>query len=235
MLRSRADGSVRVLTLDRPEKRNALTPAGLDELAAALDAASEPVVYLRGAGEAFCAGADIETVAELDRAGGVAFAERGQAVAGALAAYDGAVVAGIDGPARGGGVELALACDLRIATPDATLGEPGVELGLFGAWGGTVRLPRIVGAGAAADLMLTGRAVEAEAAREMGLVSQVRSDPRAVADRIAAADAGAVRTVAALLGETDDRESRERAAARAFGERVAHTDELAANARKESS
>jgi Enoyl-CoA hydratase/carnithine racemase len=226
MIRSRVDGSVRVLTLDRPAKRNALTPVGLDEIAAALESATEPVVYFQGAGEAFCAGADLDTVDNLDRAGAVAFAERGQAVARQLAAYDGAVVAGIDGPARGGGVELSLACDLRVATPRATIGEPGVELGLFGAWGGTIRLPQIVGLGNAADLMLTGRPIDAETAREMGLVSQVRSDPRAVADRIATADDAAVRTVAALLGEPGDREARERAAAQAFGACVTNTESL---------
>ncbi len=69
-----------------------------------------------------------------------------------------AVVAGIDGAARGGGVEMALACDVRVATPDATFAEPGVEFGLFGAWGGTARLRDIVGDGDALDIALSGRA-----------------------------------------------------------------------------
>lgn len=225
MIRSRADGPVRVLTIDRPGKRNALTPDGLQALAEALLAAAEPVVYLHGAGEAFCAGADLEIVAALDRESAVAFAELGQEVASTIAAYDGAVVAGIDGPARGGGLELALACDLRVATPQATLAEPGVAFGLFGAWGGTARLPQIVGIGSAADLALTGRAVGAETARRMGLVSQIRSNPQVVAESIAAADPAAVRTVAGLLRLSGDRERREQAEARAFGACVARTDD----------
>jgi len=182
-----ADG-VRVVTLARPERRNALTPAELDALEAAVTETDQPVVSLRGEGPAFCAGADLDVVADLDRAEAETFAERGQQVATAIEDADCAVVAGIDGPARGGGVELALACDLRVATPDATFAEPGVKLGLFGAWGGTVRLPPVVGEGEALDLALSGRTIDAEAALRMGLVSRVTDDPRAVADELAAND-----------------------------------------------
>lgn len=224
VIQSHADGAVRVLTLDRPETRNALTRQGLEQLEDCLAAASEPVVYLRGAGAAFCAGADLAVVDSLDRASAVAFAELGQRVAAALAGYSGAVVAGIDGPARGGGVELAVACDLRVATPAATFAEPGVEFGLFGAWGGTGRLPRVVGLGNAMDLSLSGRVIDAATARRMGLVSQIRERPRAVADEIAAADPGALRAVARLLREPTGREPLERAEAAAFGECIARSD-----------
>lgn len=221
-----ADG-VRVVALDRPERRNALTPDGLDALEAAVGDADQPVVYLRGEGPAFCAGADLDVVAELDRADAEAFAEQGQRVADAIESADSTVVAGIDGPARGGGVELALACDLRIATPRATFAEPGVKLGLFGAWGGTVRLPRVVGEGEALDLALSGRTVDADEALRMGLVSRVTDDPRAVADAIADNDSETLRVVKERVrdrGPAADQRARE---AEAFGRLVArHADAI---------
>jgi enoyl-CoA hydratase/carnithine racemase len=218
MIRTTADGRVRVVTIDRPERRNALRPSDLNDLKTAVeetDPERTPVVYLRGAGDAFCAGADLDSVVTLDDP--EAFARRGQRVATVIAEADPVVVAGIDGAARGGGVELALACDLRVATPTATFAEPGVEFGLFGAWGGTVRLPRIVGQGNALDFALSGRIVDATEARRMGLVSRVRDDPRAVAEEVAANRPDALRVVKHRLRDDGDDESRERAEARAFG------------------
>ena len=218
------DGDVRVVTLDRPDSRNALTEAGLEDLRSTVETATEPVVYLHGAGEAFCAGADLETVAGLSGEDGAAFARHGQAVATALADYDGAVVAGVDGAARGGGLELALACDVRVATPDATLAATGVTIGLLGAWGGTVRLPAVVGRGEAMDLALSGRPVGATEARRMGLVSRVVEDPRAVALEIAGNDADAVRAVAARLRDDAPPERRGDREATAFAQLVASAD-----------
>jgi enoyl-CoA hydratase len=224
MLRVDDDGDVRVITLDRPAARNALTPAALDALADAVTDAPTPVVYVHGADDAFCAGADLETVAETAAAGeaaAAAFAERGQRAMRAIEDSDAAVVAGVDGAARGGGVELALACDLRVASPDATFAEPGVTFGLFGAWGGTVRLPEAVGASHAADLSLSGRVVDAEAAKEMGLVSRVVPDPRTVADELAANDTDALRALTRLCRHRGNRAERETAEAEAFGSLLA--------------
>ncbi|WP_262178972.1 enoyl-CoA hydratase/isomerase family protein [Haloarcula laminariae] len=215
MVRTTAEGDVRVLTLSRPARRNALDRDALSALSDAVAEASEPVLYLHGEGRAFCAGADLEVVRDLDDDAAADFAALGQRVANELAAYDGAVVAGIDGAARGGGVELALACDLRVATPGATFAETGVKLGLFGAWGGTTRLPRVVGEGEAMDLALSGRTVGAEAALRMGLVSRVTDDPRAVADELAAVDHDALRTLKRRLRDDTDQatgDERERAA-----------------------
>jgi enoyl-CoA hydratase/carnithine racemase len=208
-----AGADLRVVTIDRPDKRNALRPADLDELAAAV-ADAPPVVYLRGAGEAFCAGADLDVVADL--ADPAAFVRRGQRAARAIETADAVVIAGIDGAARGGGVDLALACDLRVATPGATLAATGVRLGLFGAWGGTVRLPRTVGEGDALDLALSGRTVDAAAALRMGLVSRVVDDPAAVAASIAARPPDALRTVKRRVRDRSPVADQEAAEATAF-------------------
>lgn len=224
MVRTETDGPLRVITLDRPERMNALDPDGLDALFAAVEHATEPVLYLHGAGEAFCAGADLTVVSELDREEAVTFAEHGQQVARTIERYDGAVVAGIDGPARGGGVELALACDIRLGTPAATLAESGVSLGLFGAWGGTARLPRIVGETVAMDLSLSGRVLAAQEAREVGLLSRVVEDPRGVASEIADNDAAALRVIKERLRDTAPTGQQERRAAQAFGDLIADSD-----------
>lgn len=214
-IRTDREGAVTVVEIDRPERRNALTAETLAALGDAVDDASTPVLSLEGSGVAFCAGADLATVDSLDGEGATAFARQGQAVADALAEYDGATVAAVDGAARGGGVELALGCDLRVCTARSTFAASGVTLGLFGAWGGTGRLVDTVGRSAAMDLSLSGRVVDAEAAREMGLVSRVVDDPRAVAREVADNDHDAVRAIKGLLSDPGDGErqhARERAA-----------------------
>ncbi|WP_224333684.1 enoyl-CoA hydratase/isomerase family protein [Haloprofundus halobius] len=220
---------LRVVTLDRPDRRNALRPADLDALEAAVTgaaAADVPVVYLHGAGPAFCAGADLDVVASL--AEPEAFARHGQRVADTIETADPVVVAGVDGAARGGGVELALACDLRIATPEATFAEPGVRFGLFGAWGGTVRLPRVMREGDALDFALSGRAIDAEEALRTGLVSRIEEDPMAVAERLAANEPDALEVVKARMRDQRKKEEQETAEADAFGELVrAHAVDIA--------
>ncbi len=214
MIRTTDAGELRVVTFDRPRRRNALRPTDLDALEAAVTDADAPVVYLRGAGDAFCAGADLDAVVDLDDP--AAFARRGQRVADAIESAESVVVAGINGAARGGGVELALACDLRVATPAATFAEPGVRFGLFGAWGGTIRLPRALREGDALDFALSGRVVDAEEALRIGLVSRIVPDPRAVAEEIAANKPDAVRTVKERLRDRRSRDERAVAEAIAF-------------------
>jgi enoyl-CoA hydratase len=216
------DGAeIRTVTIARPERRNALTPNGLDDLARAVREAHQPVVYLCGEGAAFCAGADLDIVAGLDRESAEEFAERGQRVTNEIERADSVVVAGIDGAARGGGVELALACDLRVATPDATFAEPGVQLGIFGAWGGTARLPDIVGLGDALDLALSGRVVTAEDARRMGLVSRIVEEPRSVAEEIAVNAPDALRIVKTRVRDRSSVNVQTEREAESFGELVA--------------
>lgn len=224
MVQTTSGDGIRTLTLDRPDQRNALTSTALRDLEAAVESATEPVLYLHGAGEAFCAGADLDEVKALDSESAETFATLGQRVARTLESYDGAVVAGIDGAARGGGVELALACDIRAATPDATLAETGVKLGLFGAWGGTARLPDIVGTGEALDIALSGRTLDAETAQQMGLVSRVTTEPRAVAEELAGVDADALRVLKARIRDDSDRETQERREQQAFADLNAETE-----------
>ncbi|WP_339104959.1 enoyl-CoA hydratase/isomerase family protein [Haloterrigena salinisoli] len=226
---SDADRSIRTVTIDRPDARNALTVAGLEALETAVADAKEPVIYLRGRGEAFSAGADLAAVADLDgdseRA--VEFARLGQRVARTIEDSPSVVVAGVDGPARGGGLELALACDVRVGTPDSTYGEPGVTFGLFGAWGGTVRLPRVLGEGDALEFALSGRAVDAEAALRMGLISRIDENPRTVAEEIAGNAPDALAALKRRVRDDSERATQERREARAFGDLVAaHADDI---------
>ncbi|WP_435155429.1 enoyl-CoA hydratase/isomerase family protein [Haladaptatus sp. DFWS20] len=229
MIRVTDAPEIRTITIDRPESRNAFTPEGLSNLADAVETATRPVVYLHGAGTAFCAGADLDVVAGLNRESAEGFAEHGQRVANVIERTESVVVAGIDGFARGGGVELALACDIRVATPDATFAEPGVQLGIFGAWGGTVRLPEIVGLGDALDLALSGRVVGAEGARRMGLVSRITDDPRGVAEEIADNAPDALAVVKARVRDSASSGVQAAREAEAFGELVAeHAEDIAA-------
>jgi enoyl-CoA hydratase/carnithine racemase len=233
MIRTEDVDGYRIVTLDRPERRNALTPAGLKELEAAVTDCPEPVVYLQGAGEAFCAGADLSVVAEVAEVaddGDEAvepFVRRGQRVATAIEEASSVVVVGIDGPARGGGVELALACDMRVATPEATFAEPGVTFGLFGAWGGTVRLPEVLGLGDALDMSLSGRVLDAEEAKRVGLVSRVVEDPEAVARSLTENDHRALELLKERVRDRAPKAQQEDAEVAAFEELVAaHAEEL---------
>jgi enoyl-CoA hydratase len=177
-VRTERAGTVATVTIDRPEARNALDAETLDALDAALEALDGDgevrAAVLTGAGErAFVAGADIKAMAGLDAAGARAFAERGQRVAERIEALRVPVLAAVNGVALGGGCELALACDFIYAARTAKLGLPEVGLGVIPGFGGTQRLPRRIGAARAAELIFTGRAIDAEEALRIGLVNEV--------------------------------------------------------------
>ncbi|MFO7926515.1 enoyl-CoA hydratase/isomerase family protein [Natronomonas sp.] len=210
-------GDVRIVTLDRADRRNAITLAGLEALETAVSDPGAPVICLRGAGEAFCAGADLGTVGTLATEGNVEpFVRQGQRTADAIENSPATVIAGIDGAARGGGIELALACDIRVATPEATFGEPGVTFGLFGSWGGTVRLPEIVGMGDALDFSLSGRVLDSEEALRIGLISRVIDDPLAVAKEVADNDPAALEHIKARIRDRSGKEIKETAEIESF-------------------
>ena len=167
-----------VVTLNRPKVMNALNRAmfaELDEVFTALagDSAVRAII-LTGAGEkAFAAGADIGELATLSAAEGQQMALEGQGVFRKIETCGKPVIAAIQGFALGGGCELAMACTVRIASEHARLGQPEVKLGLMPGYGGTQRLPRLVGKGAALKLLLTGDMVDAEEAFRIGLVDEV--------------------------------------------------------------
>ncbi|HYW07535.1 MAG TPA: enoyl-CoA hydratase-related protein, partial [Longimicrobium sp.] len=168
---------VAILTVDRPEKRNALNAAVRRELLDELDALRGDdairVIVITGAGEkAFVAGADISEFAErtpLEQRATMT----GRRVFDEIAAYPKPVIAMINGFALGGGCELALACDFRIAADTAKLGQPEINLGIIPGGGGTQRLPRVVGTGQAMRLILSGEIIDAAEALRIGLVDIV--------------------------------------------------------------
>ncbi|MFQ5696933.1 MAG: enoyl-CoA hydratase/isomerase family protein [Myxococcota bacterium] len=168
---------VATLTLNRPEALNSLTGALLAELDAAVgDVAARPEiggVLITGAGRAFAAGADIDEISQLDATRGLEFARRGQRIFSRIDGLEKPVVAAINGYALGGGCELAMACHVRLASSRAKLGQPEVKLGILPGFGGTQRLPRLVGRGQAARLILSGQPISAEEALRIGLVDEV--------------------------------------------------------------
>jgi enoyl-CoA hydratase len=171
-------GAVAILTLNRPDALNALSPELIEEMDGHLDRleADEGVraVVVTGAGErAFSAGADIAHMLDAAPLDALAFARRGQALMDRLEGFSRPVIAAVNGYALGGGCELALACDLRVAAESAVLGLPEVTLGIVPAWGGTQRLARLTSLGFAKEVVLTGRRVTAEEARMAGMVNHV--------------------------------------------------------------
>jgi enoyl-CoA hydratase len=206
------DGAVAVLTVTRPAVLNALNDATVMELEGAVSrlAADDGVraAILTGAGDkAFIAGADIRELAALTPVTAEALAARGHALCHAIERMGKPVIAAVNGYALGGGCELAMACTLRIAADTAKLGQPEIGLGLLPGYGGTQRLPRLIGAGRALEMVLTGAPIDAEEAWRIGLVNRVvpRADlmPRTLelAQRIAAQAPIAVRYILAAVRE----------------------------------
>lgn len=171
-------GPVALITLNRPSALNAMSVEMLDDLAARLgEVDGDPsvrAVVLTGAGEkAFCAGADVGHMRTASALEARAFSERGHRVANLLEDMGTPVVAAINGFALGGGCEIALACDIRVAADTARFGQPEVTLGIIPGWGGTQRLARATNIGFAKDLVITGRLVKADEALRVGLVTHV--------------------------------------------------------------
>jgi enoyl-CoA hydratase len=170
--------TVATITLNRPRVLNALNATMLRELDEAFAAVQiDPVVrviLLRGAGgKAFAAGADISELAAVDASSGEQFAGRAQRIFRRIETLGKPVIACIEGFALGGGCELAMACTLRLASDTARLGQPEIKLGIIPGYGGTQRLPRLVGRGAALKLLLTGNIIDAAEALRIGLVDEV--------------------------------------------------------------
>lgn len=172
-----ADG-IAAVTVNRPDKLNALNAETVRELDAVLRSVRDDdgvrAIILTGAGEkAFVAGADIGELARMGPVEGVRISREGQGTFRMMERMPKPVIGAINGFALGGGLELALACHVRLASSRARFGLPEVKLGIIPGYGGTVRLPRLVGRGRALELMLTGEMIDAEEAYRIGLVNRV--------------------------------------------------------------
>jgi enoyl-CoA hydratase/carnithine racemase len=170
--------SIAYVTVNRPKVLNALNMATMEELRAAFTEIKSDallrVAILTGAGEkAFVAGADIGELAKLDAVSGKEYTHRGQAVLDLIENLGKPVIACINGFALGGGCELAMACTMRLASDNAKLGQPEVKLGIIPGYGGTQRLPRLVGKGLAMQMVLAGETITAAEAHRIGLVNEV--------------------------------------------------------------
>jgi enoyl-CoA hydratase/carnithine racemase len=170
--------SIAYVTVNRPKVLNALNMATMEELRAAFHGVKNDksirVVILTGSGEkAFIAGADISELAKHDAVSGKEYTHRGQSVLNLIENLGKPVIACINGFALGGGCEIAMACTMRLASENAKLGQPEVKLGIIPGYGGTQRLPRLVGKGLAMQMVLAGEMITAQEAHRIGLVNEV--------------------------------------------------------------
>jgi 3-hydroxypropionyl-coenzyme A dehydratase len=173
-------GEIALLRINRPEALNAMNIDVVSELSRTLDIVgsdeSIKVVIITGAGEkSFCAGADISYMVNIDPITAEKYASSAQSVLNKIERLDKPVIGAVNGYALGGGCELAMVCDIRIASSNAKLGQPEVTIGIPPGWGGTQRLMRLVGPAKAKELVFTGKMVSAEEAFQLGLVNNVIS------------------------------------------------------------
>ncbi len=170
-------GHVGIITMNRPEALNALSKAVFADLEKALDQVEHDddiyVVVITGAGRAFVAGADISEMAHMNVADGLAFSELGNSLLMRVDMMAKPTIAAVNGFALGGGCELALACDMRVASEKAKFGQPEVGLGIIPGFGGTQRMARIIGTGNAFELIFTADTITAQRALEIGMVNFV--------------------------------------------------------------
>jgi 2-(1,2-epoxy-1,2-dihydrophenyl)acetyl-CoA isomerase len=174
------DGPIGRLTLNRPDKLNAFAGRMRDEVFEGLDELDDPairVIVVTGAGRGFCSGADVKYLSEMladdDAKSFEKLLEAGSRVVSKIRSMPAVVIASVNGPAAGGGLNLALACDLRIASDRATFGQTFARIGLAPDWGGLHFLPRLVGEAKAMELMLTADMLDAAEALRIGLVNRV--------------------------------------------------------------
>lgn len=179
-------GTIGFLTINKPEVLNALDAQVLEEIDSVLDQIEKEhriqVLILTGAGRAFAAGADIGAQSVLDMEGGRAWGKRGSAIFRRLELLSVPTIAAVNGFALGGGCELAMACDMILASSKAKFGQPEVGLGITPGFSGTQRLPRLVGKAKAMELILTGKMIKAEEALRIGLVNEV-TEPEVLLER----------------------------------------------------
>jgi len=182
-------GALAVLRIDRPAQRNSLNVATLSQLDEAFTSLSAragiDAVIFTGTGDVFASGADIRELQTLNPDSARAFAERGQDLFRRIAAARQLTIAAVNGYCMGGGLDLALACRVRVASRSAVFAHPGARLGIITGWGGTQRLPRLIGAARALEMFATARRLNASEALDFGLVSHVHADALACALELA--------------------------------------------------
>lgn len=186
---------IAIITVNRPQALNALNKETLEELKTALwqlkDTDEAVVVIITGSGEkAFVAGADIREMENMTPGEAKKFSLLGNEVFGMLEKLEKPVIAAVNGFALGGGCELAMACDIRIASENAKFGQPEVGLGITPGFGGTQRLPRLVGKGLALELLMSGKIINAGEAFRIGLVNKIATKALEEAEKLAVAIAG---------------------------------------------
>jgi enoyl-CoA hydratase len=178
-----------IITLNRPAQLNCLTAGMLDELSVIIKSLHDNIslctLIITGRDGVFSVGADLNQVSALDATTAYEFSRRGQSVLSHLNGAAPIVIAAIDGFCLGGGLDIALSCDLRYATPRASFQHPGVKRGIITGWGGTQRLPRLIGAAAARRLLVSGEAIGSDEALRIGLINGVRENAFDYACRLA--------------------------------------------------
>ncbi len=179
-IETKIDNDIAIVIVNRPESLNAMNKniivEFIDEIEKLISNGDIKVIIITGAGDkAFIAGADIKLMQKMNKADAYEFAKYGHRLTNIIETSSKPVIAAVNGFALGGGCEVALACHIRIASENAVFGQPEVKIGLLPGWGGTQRLPRVVGKGLANELILTGRNIKSQEALDIGLVNKVSS------------------------------------------------------------
>ena len=186
---TKLDGAIAVIRFNRPAQRNPLSISALHDLESTLlelmPRDDVKALIFTGTADVFASGANIRELAQLDSISALHFSQLGQRVFQTIADARQLTIAAINGYCMGGALDLALACNIRVASVDAIFAHPGARLGIITGWGGTQRLPRVIQKGRALELFLTGRRIMSAEALELGLVSKVSDCPLATAISIA--------------------------------------------------
>lgn len=206
---------IATITINRPETRNALNEETIQEILARLEDAENDetirVVIITGAGDrAFCSGLDLNIIKGVSPVKGTECSRRGQHLCNRIEALGKPVIAAINGFALGGGTEIAMACDIRIASENAQIGQTEINLGLIPGWGGTQRLPRYVGKSLAKEMIFTGKRIDAKTAERLGLVNavvpadQLKAKAKEIATELAGKPPIAIKLTKALINNSTE-------------------------------
>lgn len=168
---------VRIIRFSRVESRNALSADVLDEIERAISTADGTALIFTGTGDIFASGANLHEIAALDVDAARPFARRGQALMARIENLEQSTIAAVNGFCFGGALDLAIACKRRVASPVAKFAHPGTGLGIITGWGGTQRLPRLVGLANSFEMFFTAAAIDAPRALEIGLIDEITDDP----------------------------------------------------------